>query len=126
MNLAPAVCHEVTVAKRLHANGLQTENTLNGTKERCYELILQKHLAGDEYEAAIGKERHQFQRRHQLVKRVKKLLLSRSRRRNPNEQPTARRPKKPLEPRLVTYVDEAQRIDLGRLLDGYGASANLL
>ena len=45
------------MAKRKHDNCLASENLRDGTKERCYEAILQKHLSDDEYQAAIARER---------------------------------------------------------------------
>ena len=48
-----ATAHTVTIAKREHKNCLQVQNIHDGTKRRCYELILRKHLSKDECQVAI-------------------------------------------------------------------------
>ncbi|MEE3373053.1 MAG: glycosyltransferase [Planctomycetota bacterium] len=53
----PASCPLPTMLKRNHAGCLRIQNTLDGTKERCYETIYQKHLQGSAYEAALEKVR---------------------------------------------------------------------
>ena len=45
----------VTVARRVHQNRLRTQNILDGTKLRCYEMILRKHLGEEDFQAAIAR-----------------------------------------------------------------------
>ncbi len=66
-----ATSHDVTVAKREHKNRLRIQNLLDGTKQRCYEVILQKHLLGDEYQAAMARERFTKLRQPRLLGMVK-------------------------------------------------------
>ena len=54
---APGTCHVATMLKRNHPGCLRIQNTLDGTKERCYERIFRKHLEGAAYQAAMAKVR---------------------------------------------------------------------
>ena len=54
---APANCRAATMLKRNHAGCLRIQNTLDGTKARCYERIFRKHLKGREYDRAMAKAR---------------------------------------------------------------------
>ena len=53
----PATCRVATMLKRNHPGCLRIQNTLDGTKARCYERIFRKHLKGAAYQAAMAKAR---------------------------------------------------------------------
>ena len=57
MQATHATAHSVTVMVRRHKHSLLIQNTQDGTKERCYEMILRKHLNGFEYRDAMAKVR---------------------------------------------------------------------
>ena len=46
-----------TMLERNHPGCLRLQNTLDGTKARCYERIVSKHLKGREYQRAMAKAR---------------------------------------------------------------------
>lgn len=53
-----ATADRATMLRREHQNGLYAQNLRDGTKERCYEVILGKHFAGDALREAMDRERN--------------------------------------------------------------------
>ena len=110
-----ATSHRVTVARRVHEDNLRIQNIRDGTKERCYEKILQKHLEGHEYRAAmaIQKKRLAKLRRprlrlspavRKLVHRVLPSHVLKPRRRSPST-PVA------IDPRAAAFLKEIDDVD---------------
>ena len=84
MQATHATAHTATVVKRHHKDCLRIQNTRDGTKERCYEEILQKHLHGDEYRATMAMARRTKLRRprplwnpHEFMRRLFRVLRMR-------------------------------------------------
>tara|TARA_B100000809_G_scaffold258620_1_gene302124 strand:+ start:305 stop:1342 length:1038 start_codon:yes stop_codon:yes gene_type:complete len=70
MRAIHATTNCMTVAKRRHKNSLTHQNLRDGTRERCDEIILKKHLNDNEYQAMITRARPtrpQYKSRRQKV-----------------------------------------------------------
>lgn len=52
----------VTIMRRVHEHGLRRRNIEDGTKLKCYEHVLGKHLEGEAYLKAIATERKRLAR----------------------------------------------------------------
>ena len=79
-----ATAHTVTMIKRHHKDCLRIQNIQDGTKEKCYEEILQKHLGGDKYGAAMEMAKRTKLRRprplwnpYELMRRLFRVLRMR-------------------------------------------------
>ena len=79
-----ATAHTVTMIKRHHKDCLRIQNIQDGTKERCYEEILHKHLCGDKYRAAMKMAKRTKLRRprpfynpYELMRRLFRVLRMR-------------------------------------------------
>lgn len=70
-----SVSHDITAAYRIHENRLRYQNLLDGTKWRCYKMILRKHLNGKDYQMAIARQSVRILRAL-LPESIKKSLRS--------------------------------------------------
>jgi len=71
---AHAMDHCVTMAKRDHKDCLRLKNIRDGTKERCYAIILRKHLNEEEYQDAMAREKCSRLQQPKLLVRMKEML----------------------------------------------------
>ena len=109
-----ATAHDVTVIKRIHKDSVHKQNRLDGTKERCYELILRKHLSGVEFETAMKQERRKFRRWSPLAKATKRLvkrLRPRRLRSALRTKLSARSSSEKVDPRIQSFLHEVKNID---------------
>jgi len=127
MQATHAITHRVTMVIRKHENSLGLQNLHDGTKKRCCEVILQKHLNGDEYRAAMAREiLTRFQRpklldrvkvgliklqRPKLLRNALTLIIRRRRRHRALPAQTE------MDPRTEAFLKEMDKVDYG-LMDG--------
>jgi len=69
-----AMTRTVTAAKRIHKDCLRMQNVRDGTKARCYELILKKHIQGDEFLKAMEHARRTRLAGPTLLEKVKEFI----------------------------------------------------
>ena len=105
----------VTVARRVHEDCLRIQNMLDGTKERCYEKILHKHLKSEEYRAAMAfhKKRIVKLRRQNPPSAVRKLIrrVLHSHVLKPIRRSYWTRVE--IDPRVAAFLKEIDRVDYG-------------
>ena len=136
MQATHATTHSVTAVKRNHKNSVHMQNGHEGTKERCYEMILRKHLNGFEYRDAITRDRERlikfqppklFIRVKTKLKEVQRPKLFRNAlwliirmRRALLIKMGVLPPKTEMDPRVVAFLKEIDKVDYGLIDDTTG------
>ena len=103
----------VTMLRRIHEHSLRRQNIEDGTKLRCYEHVLGKHLEGDAYQRAIAAERDRLAKLRPPVwrtgpQRLARRLLPASVRTRFHRRPP---PQPPPPPAVQAFLRQLDSVD---------------